>query len=421
MRRLFLFVVALLAIGCSSHSSVPAPGRISPDIFQSRDPGGGWFQTKIPEINGQVALPVGITVDESNHIWVADLAGGISEIGMDQVVTTFALSIKPRHITLGSDLNLWVTSGASDGLVARVTPQGIETDLAVAPSFTLGNIINGPDGALWFPECSADKTSGGIGTISTSGAYTFYASSCQEVIANGSDGNIWFGDNGANISNMSTQGQLIGIYDVGDASFFAMTGGSDGALYAIASVSAGPDELVRVATNGTVTHIGPDRHTTHFGPERGFRGITNGPNGNLFLSTFNKKEYIARFNTTTQKYSQQHFNDGHALGEIVVGPDGNFWIPSGDGQHVYTYVRLAMTLSPTNLSIPVGQSANLNVKEVQYFGQWTAISGNPLIATVSPNSQSGALVVTGVAPGTTTITVSDTTFNSIAAKVTVTP
>jgi streptogramin lyase len=417
MRRVFILAIAILAVGCSSHSVAPSPTRISPEIYQKRDPGTGWFQTSIPNVNRIAASPFGITLDASNHVWVSDTAGAISEIGMDQDVQSFSLSIKPRYITVGSDSNLWVTGG---GAVARVTPQGSETDYNVAPSATLGNIISGPDGALWFPECGVDRSSGGIGRIDTSGAYTYYPSVCQWVVANGPDGNIWFGDKGSNIYNMTTQGALVGTYPVGDIYFINSATGSDGALYFIAGTSSGNDELVRVTTTGIVTHIGPDP----YGP-RGrtalFRGITNGPGEMLWLSAANHHaEYITTFDPASQTYSRSHTIDGDANGQIVEGPDGNFWIAAGgDGDEVFTYVRLAMTLVPKSLSVPVGQNINLGVSEANYSGQWTATSVNPAIATVTLNSNNGSFTVTGVAPGKTTVTVYDTMFISIRAGVTV--
>jgi hypothetical protein len=48
-----------------------------------------------------------------------------------------------------------------------------------------------------------------------------------------------------------------------------------------------------------------------------------------------------------------------------------------------------MTISPKQLTVPVGQNANVNVSEANYAGQWTANSKNANVATVTLNSQNG--------------------------------
>jgi hypothetical protein len=86
---------------------------------------------------------------------------------------------------------------------------------------------------------------------------------------------------------------------------------------------------------------------------------------------------------------------------------------------VDTYVFSLMALSPKQLTVPVGQNAILNVSESNYLGAWTASTKKPSIATVTPNSQNGTFTVSGVAPGTTYVIVTDSQFNTASVKVTV--
>jgi len=421
MRRLSVLAAALLAIGCSSHSSaVPTPGKISPQIFQRNVSQDGWISTKIPDVGGRLPAPERLSVDSSQHVWVADDVAGtgggaMSEISMNQSVTTFPLSIIPLDSVMGSDQNMWISSPY--GVVARLTPQGVETDYDVAPQDPILHIISGPDGALWFTVCDGGGPSGGIGTITTAGVYTFFPSICPHVIASGPDGNIWYGDQGENMYNMTPQGVQIGKYSVGDVYFADITTGADGALYVSGRIATpGPDELVKVTMNGSVTHLGRDPYNhVHW-----ISFVKAAPDGKLWLQVgAGIRKYLTTFDPATQTYSPTRIA-ARQVYEMIVGPDGNLWLSTAD-VNVWTYLLQAMTVAPKQLAVVVGQNANVNVSEVNYGGQWTAASNNAAVATVTLNSQNGTFVVTGVAPGTTKIVVSDSMFNSVQMKVTVSP
>jgi streptogramin lyase len=421
MRRLAVVVAALLAIGCSSHSgNAPSPSKISPDVFQKHGHA-GWVHTALPNSNGHVPIPMGLAVDANHKVWAAveysDIrTGAIDKIAMDQHVTSYPLVTYPGFIVVGSDQNLWVTTlyaNENPGVIARVTPNGVETDFKVAPGSYFANIVSGPDGALWFPECNNSNGTGGIGTITTSGTYTFYSSACQDNIASGSDGNIWFG-NSPSISKMTTQGVVLAQYTVGDLYIAGMMTGADGALYMIGSVSGGGSDLIRVTTSGTVTHLG----TNSFGD--GLKSLANGPDGNLWMVGRNRRSnYLVSFDVSTQNFSGRFLAPrGYSFGQsLVAGPDGNVW--ASNLNTVDAYILQDLTLSPNPLTVAVGHTANLNASETNYSGQWTALSKKPSVASVTANSNNGTFVVTGVSVGTTFVTVYDTLFNSAAVKVTV--
>jgi virginiamycin B lyase len=408
MRRLSILAVALLAIGCSSHSSVPAPGRISPQIFQQFIEQNGWIYTPL-KFNGQTFGAGGLAVDANHKVWA--LAGNLNgfaliKIAMDQHLTGFPLTITPQAIALGSDQNFWITGSISGkfGVVARVTSTGSETDYRVAPGKFLTEIVSGPDGALWFTECAKDLQSGGIGRITTGGSYTFFPHFCQRFITSGADGNIWFSSS-LHIFKMTTQGEVIGKYSLGRVNIHAIATGSDGAIY----VTAG-EELIRITTDGTVTVLGGnDGHHMY--------SIVSGPDGNLWISSERSGAYLDVFDLHTSTWLPSIPNPSR--GQIIDGPDDNIW--EGDTGRVDTYVVHTMTATPKVLNVPVGQNANIDVSEADYAGQWTAIASKASIASVTMNSQNGILVVTGVAPGSTRITIYDSMFNSVAVKVTVTP
>jgi hypothetical protein len=167
-----------------------------------------------------------------------------------------------------------------------------------------------------------------------------------------------------------------------------------------------------VTTSGVVTHIGGDPNNDAFG------SIVSGPDGNLWIYTFRQaSRHLITFNPASSTWGSRI--ESHACGQLIAGPDNNIWEPDCTRGLVDTYLRMAITLTPSRLALSVGQTAALAVGESNYSGQWTAISGNPSIASVTLNSNNGAFAVTGVATGSTFVTVSDTNSNSAGVAVTV--
>jgi streptogramin lyase len=298
--------------GCSSHSNLPAPGNIAPDSVKQQVLPPGWTYTILKRIGGQKVMSVGL-VSDTKKVWATvvssdGLKGALDKIALGGRVTQYPLNVVPYAIAFGPDNNFWLTT--TSGVVARVTPAGQETDFTVDPGMYSGSIIGGSDGALWFTECAQDK-SGGVGRIDLQGSYTFYPSVCPRVIASGPDGNIWFGD-GANIYAMTTQGESIGEYAVGDQVFTGIAVGSDGNLYV-----AGADPIAdfsSVTMAGVVTHIGPD------GNLDGMSSISKAADGKLWMSAY---KHLVAFDPATQTWTSRVKSPG--WGTVLVGPDGNIW------------------------------------------------------------------------------------------------
>ena len=422
MRRTVVFAVVLLAIGCSSHSGAvptPAPNYVSPDIFEKQPvPKSGWISTTIPPLeSGKTMDTEALTLDAHKNVWFVgeDYPYGVSAITrvtMNQKVTSHQITTLGTSITAGSDQNLWVT-GLNDGIVARVTPAGVETDFSVTtPDESLSGISSGPDGALWFTECSNSNPSG-LGRIDTAGSYTFFPVGCQNVVTGGPDGNIWYG-NGTSMYNMTPQGVFIGQYPVGLPNFDGVTTGTDGALWLVGGgINSVDSQVIRVTMSGTVTKY-PNPHTNHQ-----LLSIAAAPDGILWMydQAFTTKNLIT-FDPRTSTFGPLIKFAG--AGGVILGPDGNIWQNEIRSLGVvHTYLRQAMTLSPSSLTVSVGHTANLSVSETNYSGAWKATSANPSVATVTHNSNNGTFVVTGVAPGSTEVTVKDTMSNSAKVKVTV--
>jgi streptogramin lyase len=147
----------------------------------------------------------------------------------------------PGQIIAGPDGNLWYLDGWTDA-IGKATTAGVVTEFADLPGFLQGDMVAGPDGNVWFtlrsgigritpdgavsrfmipeygesrsprnivvgPEgdlwftIEADRGSGAIGRITTSGEVTEYLTGINpqaqpnEIVV-GPEGNLWFTDQG---------------------------------------------------------------------------------------------------------------------------------------------------------------------------------------------------------------------------------
>jgi virginiamycin B lyase len=99
------------------------------------------------------------------------------------------MSAKPRHLTQGSDGNIWAV--LEGGKLAKVTPAGAVTEFTNANiAGTPEGITTGPDGNLWVTTTNAVvKISPGAPTAGT--ATTINAIGSAQGITTGPDGNLW--------------------------------------------------------------------------------------------------------------------------------------------------------------------------------------------------------------------------------------
>jgi hypothetical protein len=413
-------LIFVTVCACDSHSAVPAPGRIAPDMFQ-RNLYKGWQSTPIKDINGQDAQVIGLAADQVSHkMWAASntlygVGGSLTKIAMDLKLTTYPIAITPWAITMGPDQNLWIagTDASSNAVVARVTQTGVETDFPVPQDANpiIEQIIVGPDYALWFTEFEDKICSGGIGRIDTSGNYSFYPGGCPTSIVSGPDGNIWFGDI-QNVYAMNTQGAILGTYPVGNIWAKGMAVGSDGDIYAIAETPDRNRYLFKITTGGIVAQVE--------GSLSPAITLANGPDGMLWMFDQPGRDlHLVSFDPIIQSWGPQIFAKPYAQGQISSGPDGNLW--SAPGYNVFAvYVLQAITATPSVLTIKVGQRSEVDVTESNYTGKWTAVAHDKNIISVNPVSRNGSFNVTGRAEGSTYFSITDSMFNAIMVKVTVT-
>src|SRR5206468_2298578 len=93
--------------------------------------------------------------------------------------------------------------------IGRITMAGVVTEFTVPTAGSdPGDIVAGPDGALWFTEVNGNK----IGRNTTAGVITEFpvptAGSGPSGIAAGPDGAIWFTEPSGKIGRISLEGPL---------------------------------------------------------------------------------------------------------------------------------------------------------------------------------------------------------------------
>ena len=230
---------------------------------------------------------------------------------------------RPRHITLGSDGNMWFTESDFDvSKIARITPDGAITEFTVPSAFSQpSDITLGADGAVYFTLPSGSPTAY-IGRATTDGQITEFAPPCNEFgcsitpsgIASGPDGNIWFTEGNQNaIGKLEPATGTVTLYPIPTpiAGPVGITAGPDGALWFTESFA---NQLGRITTAGVITE---------FPGANGASRITTGPDGNLW--------YVAPFNNLVGRMTTAGVVTEFAIGspsqprDIVTGPDGNLW------------------------------------------------------------------------------------------------
>jgi streptogramin lyase len=375
---------------------------ISPQVVQKQPlPAPNWTWVRIPFVNGKKPIPFALVSDGKSKMWFIDQANQLGSVTMSQKVSTYPLNLVPTAIAYGPDGNLWITGTENNytrSVVAKVTTSGTETDYVVdgGGAEAYAGIVVGPDGALWFTI--GGQNARGIGRITTSGEYSFFQfqNTAPDSITVGSDGNLWVADYFGTVDKVTTSGQET-VYPTSDPPVI-ISSGPDGALYF-------------TTLNGIFGRITTDGSVTYFGVLSLWH-MASGPGKLLWcgdLETFNPAN-------STLKHVSQYPRGGGIYG-LAVGPDHNIWVSSPET--IGTYVRLAMTVSPTILAISApGQTGTLTVTETNFDGRWTAYSSDRRIATVTQPSP-GTFTVTAIRVGECKITISDGNGNSVVVPVTV--
>ena len=304
-----------------------------------------------------VAHPAGEKAG-SGQAWIYENRQVVSRRGS----STVSLVLTPGSYTLKAVL---VTNGkpvAASAPVVVSVPNPVSCAHAPLPSTSLkagaitlfcsglpsgsslGNLVAGPDGNLWFTWFTTSAngtTANGIGRVTPSGAISVFNLRVRGSVVNlvtGPDGNLWFTlDNPGAIGRITSSG-VITVFSRG-----LPAGGYFGNLI------AGPDGDLWFTVNGEIGRITPSGEITMFRkglPHGEFPGVlTAGPDGNVWFAVYpgatnaggNGAIGIARITPSGVITVFSHGLPAGSLtggnsnlarygaGQLLAGPDGDLW------------------------------------------------------------------------------------------------
>ena len=231
----------------------------------------------------QLNLPPRITTRDivagaDGNLWFTAYKDKIGRITPTGVVTQFPLPTPdsdPFDIAAGPDGNIWFTE--SRGYIGRITPLGVLTEFALPAGSSANDLTTGPDNALWF----TDAVSGQIGRISLTGTFSEIAipatNAQPSAIVTGTDGNLWFGDYaGPYIWRMTPTGVFTSFVLDASHTVLQMALGSDGAIW-FSENGPSSNQLGRISINGDLVEYPLAASNTSL------TGITSGPDGALWI------------------------------------------------------------------------------------------------------------------------------------------
>jgi streptogramin lyase len=261
------------------------------------------------------------------YIW--ELVSESTEIGGTFKEYSLAAGSVPTQIVEGPDGNMWFTEQGANK-IGRMTPTGGLTEYSVAgadPGGLPWGIVVGPDNNLWFTEfCFTGNTCGEIGRISTTGTMKLFPAAPGTPALNdplgitlGPDRNLWFTDAGTGNIGYSTVSGAIKQFSVVTPKLDALkfiTAGPDGNLW---FTEEAYDKIGRITTSGIAKEYSVP--TANAMPN----GIV--ASGNLFFA-----EYAAgKIGDSTPAGSITEYTVPVKSNPqyLIVGPDSNIWFTDG--------------------------------------------------------------------------------------------
>lgn len=284
-----------------------------------------------------------------------------------------AAGSRPRFSAIDASGNVWYTLARADA-VARVSPDGSIAQFPL-PKLAFNraapnDITVGPDGALWIVEWIGNA----IVRMDLNGTVTnVYALPDVEAgprfIAAGSDGNLWFSENGSEQLNGDpyTPPQIV-----------KMTTSGQMTAYPMPSASSVPDSL-RPANGGFVF------------ADLGFNAVG-------FI------DYNGNVSELPIAY------DGGQYGNTqfaIAGSDGSYYFADDDQSRIgkITLGKKGI-IFPQSFSLTVDGTQLVGVGVLGDRGPYTASTDNTNVATVAPIAGFPMnFTVTAVGPGTATLTI----------------
>jgi virginiamycin B lyase len=192
-----------------------------------------------------------MAVGPDGNIWIAELEFAfVLRVTPDHEVTVFQLPATTlRSIASGPDGNLWVTGyhpGSRPSVIFRVTLDGQSTEFPLPAGWgPADHIMAGPDDRMWFTAYPGQR----IGAIAMDGTIDEIEVPIRPTtnLALGSDGNVWFGAEGARLVRLTAEGDATEFSLPNQ--IYSIVAGADGALWASAGAA---EEILSITTAGEV-------------------------------------------------------------------------------------------------------------------------------------------------------------------------
>jgi probable HAF family extracellular repeat protein len=273
-------------------------------------------------------------------------------------VVTFAVGINDAGKVVGE----YVANNIEYGYIASPPVTITEFPVPSSGSRPFG-ITRGTDGNIWFVEEGQNCVASGfgsdkIGKINSNGVVTEFAvpttGACPAGIARGPDGNMWFTEQGGNKIGRVTPAGGITEFPVPTPGSgpLNLTIGPDGNLWFTEYYG---NKIARITTAGAVTEFSIPSPNSH--PDT----ITMGPDGNLWFTeadfTGNKVARVTSAGVITEFLLP---TPNAVPRSIVTGPDGNLWFAEQYGNKIGKITPAGLITEypvPTSASQPYGLTA----------------------------------------------------------------
>jgi virginiamycin B lyase len=259
-----------------------------------------------------------IIVGPDGNLWASDNnSGNVWQITTGGAVTTYAIpnATNLSAFAISPDNNLFVIGGNSDFnqiQIIKINTSGIPLSRFSYFSGAGNDIVNGPDGNIWFCGYNfiANITITGVPTIYYQNTGSFFQGMCV-----GPDGNLWLADTSGFVWKCTTSG-VTTRYSLGvSVDAFDICLGPDGNLWLCGIDGSLQGFVWQVTTGGTVTPY-------IISPSSFFASIISGPDGNLWVTD----EFGFIFKVTTGGIAVSYTLPDYGADGMFVGPDQNIWV-----------------------------------------------------------------------------------------------
>lgn len=303
-------------------------------------------------------------------------------------------SSQPGNLVAGPDGALWFTE-LGRPFLGRITSDGVVSEFPITGA--ANGLTAGPDGALWVsegPRIERVTTAGVVTTFDITGDWAY-------SITRAHDGNLWFVSNSNNLVRMTPAGVRTSftVDTAINPGLVSVVEGPDGNLWVAEMLL---DRVARVTTAGVVTRFGPV--DSGFSPgSYGISSLAVGSDGAVWGARAYGSTSIVRISMTgvitTFPCSE--------VKTVTTGPDGAIWYLAGNATTSPDNWRLGriapdgttsehpFTTSSRLVGLATGADGNLWFSELDTSAVARLTSGIPSAAPAITTQPSSASVASG--------------------------